>query len=195
MDFSSLLDEPSARALVAQSQTAAPGDRRGEEATARLLTAFHPMIDCYVAKFAWAGVDRDDLAQEAQMALWRAVVTYDQNKGAAFWRWAAWWVRGMCSRLARRTRREPHRVGIDVDGGISSDRLAAVAGRVDGADAVAEASERQRLAAEVVAGLEGLFVTGGAPTGDPARHERMRLGHPAVRGRIARRMARGEIGR
>lgn len=195
MSFATLLDDEQARTLVARAQAAPPGERAGEAATTALLTAMGPMIDAYVAKFSWSGVDRDDLAQEGCIALWRAVVTYNPAKGAPFWAWAAWWVRGMCGRWAKRTRREPGRVGIDVAGGISSDELEALSATPDGADIAAEERERRRRAAEVVADLEGLFVADGPVGGDRARHERMRFGHPAVRGRIARRMGTGGVGR
>lgn len=78
---------------------AAAGD---QEAFDLLVHRMMPLIHAQVHRFRCAGVEDDDLAQEALMGLLAAVRTYRDDSGAAFTTYATACIRNRLLSLARR---------------------------------------------------------------------------------------------
>lgn len=66
------------------------GDRRAAD---EIIRAFAPMVMAFVRKRARFRVDLEDLVQEANMGLVRALEKFDPDNGNRFGVYAKWWVR------------------------------------------------------------------------------------------------------
>jgi DNA-directed RNA polymerase specialized sigma24 family protein len=97
VDFALLIDPVEARRLADAARTGGEKAKRAKEA---LLGVFEPVVTSFVRKFAWSGVSREDLAQEARLGVLEAISSYDPAKGE-LWCWVALRVRWRCSKEAR----------------------------------------------------------------------------------------------
>jgi WhiB family redox-sensing transcriptional regulator len=75
-------------------------DPAGEEALQLLIERYRLPLTSIARRCAWDVAYRDDLMQEAVIALVRAVDTYDEAKGP-FTCWTRMWARGRCLRAGK----------------------------------------------------------------------------------------------
>ena len=80
-----------------------------QKAKTRILLQFENLCHKLSRKFAFTAPnhDHDDLFQEAQIGLLRAIETFDANAGASFMTWAFYQVRGAVAGAGKTDRKQP----------------------------------------------------------------------------------------
>ncbi len=89
----------------ATEQRVARRARRGDKEAQRLLVVHNLRLVLAVSrKFAGRGVRLDDLVQEGNIGLLKAVEHFDPKRGTRFSTYAVWWIRAYVQRHAREAR-------------------------------------------------------------------------------------------
>lgn len=67
--------------------------RKQESARERMIVSNLRLAFAIARKYLWSGLPLDDLIQEANIGLMKAVERYDRKKGSRFSTYATWWIR------------------------------------------------------------------------------------------------------
>lgn len=67
--------------------------RKQETARERMIVSNLRLAFAIARKYLWSGLPLDDLIQEANIGLMKAVERYDRKKGSKFSTYATWWIR------------------------------------------------------------------------------------------------------
>jgi RNA polymerase primary sigma factor len=79
------------------------GGPEGEAALARFVTANHGLVSSVAKHYQGQGLDWEDLGQEGNIGLLRAIELFDPNRGNKFSTMAIWWIRQAISRAVANT--------------------------------------------------------------------------------------------
>jgi RNA polymerase sporulation-specific sigma factor len=81
-----------------------------ERATSRLIRKYEPLIHKYARKYGWMAPAHmyDDLVQEGRLAVHRAALAFEPERGFRFLTLAFTYVRGGVQSFARRELKHPH---------------------------------------------------------------------------------------
>jgi RNA polymerase sigma factor (sigma-70 family) len=79
--------------------------RAGAEAKATLIQAHLPLAVSIAKQYQRAGIELDDLIQDATMGLYQAVDRFESGRGFRFSTYAMWWVRHAVTRGVANTGR------------------------------------------------------------------------------------------
>ncbi len=85
-----------------------PDQNSAEHGLARLMTIYMPYIQKRAARLRIPGLDTEDLVQEGLVGLFRAVETYDAQKGESFSNYAVACIRNGINTAVRQALRKKH---------------------------------------------------------------------------------------
>ncbi len=79
-----------------------------ERALSHLMAAFAPTIKACGAKYVCPGLEYEDIAQECMIALFRAIISYNKEKGASFPTYASTCIENAAVSALRSANRKKH---------------------------------------------------------------------------------------